>query len=49
MGIYKKIGKDNKESWYIDYYADGKRIREALRSKTAAKNAQAGGKAGQRK
>jgi hypothetical protein len=30
MGIYKVIGKDNKETWYIDYYADGRRVREAV-------------------
>jgi len=39
MGIYRMIGKDNKETWYIDYYADGKRVREAVGSKTAAKGA----------
>ena len=39
MGIYKKQGKDHKETWYIDYYADGKRLREAVGSKTAAQNA----------
>jgi integrase len=39
MGIYKKQGKDNKETWYIDYYADGRRVREAIGSKTAAKGA----------
>ena len=39
MGIYKKQAKNNKETWYIDYYADGKRLREAVGSKTAAKKA----------
>jgi integrase len=33
------LDKDNKETWYIDYYADGKRLREAIGSKTAAKKA----------
>ena len=38
MGIYRVEGKDKKEIWYIDYYADGRRLREAIGSKTAAKN-----------
>jgi integrase len=39
MGVFRRLGKDGKEIWYIDYYADGKRVREAIGSKTAAKNA----------
>jgi integrase len=41
MPIYKVISKiTKKETWYIDYYADGRRIREAVgKSKTAAQAA----------
>ncbi len=40
MGIYSKKGKDGKLCWYIDYYFDGKRIRESVgTSKTLAEKA----------
>ncbi len=40
MGIYSKKGKDGKLNWYIDYYFDGKRIRESVgTSKTLAEKA----------
>lgn len=34
MGIYKV-----KDSWYIDFYADGRRIRKAVGAKKDAENA----------
>ena len=39
MAIFRRLDKNNKEIWYIDYYCDGRRVREAIGSKTAAKNA----------
>jgi integrase len=39
MGIYNVKNKEGKEVYYIDYYADGQRVREVIGSKTAAKNA----------
>ncbi|MFN3466451.1 MAG: tyrosine recombinase XerC, partial [Candidatus Brocadiales bacterium] len=40
MGIYNKKGKDGKIRWFIDYYHQGKRIRECVgTSKTLAEKA----------
>ena len=44
MGIYKVKGK-KKESWYIDLYVDGRRVRKAVGSKKDAENALAATKA----
>ena len=40
MGIYKV-----KDSWYIDFYADGRRVRKSVGSKRDAENALAAMKA----
>ena len=40
MGVYSKPDKSGKPRWYIDYYVDGRRVRECLgTSKTLAEKA----------